>query len=81
MSERLEQFGTPCSQPEPETVGSCGACGGDIYDYELAECDCGKTIHDRCILICETCGIEGCRKCLTEIDNYFYCEECKDANN
>lgn len=50
--------------PEPNTVGICGACGGDIYEYELTTCECGATIHITCRKECLECGAEGCRLCM-----------------
>ncbi len=75
----LEHFGTPCKLTEPNIVGSCEACGGEIYDYELAECtSCGKEIHRDCEVRCITCDGQGCKGCLikdSETLEYF-CEEC-----
>jgi hypothetical protein len=75
----LEHFGTPCILPEPDIVGDCAACGGDMYDYEVVICDtgCGQ-IHSGCSKKCAGCTHEGCTACMIEIEGQPYChKECK----
>lgn len=68
---------------EPDIVGFCWACGGEIYDYELTTCSiCGFDVHVGCIKKCENpdCNEEGCNNCMIEKDGYvFCCEDCIDV--
>lgn len=74
MAERLEHFGTPCYLPEPNIVGHCNACGGDIYDYELTTCECGTEVHTGCMVECGHCERKACKKCMLyddEVGEWF----------
>ena len=62
----LDSYDTRQKTNEPIVVGNCGACGGEMYDYELTECKlCGLTIHTGCVKTCK-CGQDGCSDCLVE---------------
>jgi hypothetical protein len=78
MAETLEHFGTPCELPEPNIVGRCEACGADVYDYERAECECGKVVHTGCIKECanEKCNLKGCKNCMVydSESGEFFCD-------
>ena len=71
-----EIYGTPSAKE----VGTCEACSGVIYDYELDKCknpSCEKRIHHGCADSCDECSGFGCKACLKEIDGLLYCEGCK----
>lgn len=49
----------------PEFIGNCFACGGEIYDYESTQCEgCGNQIHTTCKATCASCKHSGCKDCL-----------------
>ena len=79
MTMRLEYWGHHITVDEPNMVGDCEACGGEIYDYELAICEsCDSQIHIDCRVQC-VCGYEGCRLCMLKIDDEYFCgPECKE---
>ena len=46
---KVEYWGHHIDVPEPNIVGPCYYCKGDIYDYELMKCpECGWMIHKDC---------------------------------
>lgn len=75
-----EMWGHQISVDEPVTAGDCQACGGEVYDYEVTQCElCGNDmIHKGCVKKCFTCGISGCASCIkqSDIDLEDYCQEC-----
>lgn len=78
MSTNLDRFHN--ATPEaPIEVGTCRACSGTIYDYELMRCGgCEEEIHKSCAETCDECGHDGCKACLTETeDGLLLCEACK----
>lgn len=70
---------------EPDIVGNCEACRGEIYDYEETTCDtCEMAIHTSCKKECAQCGHEGCKGCMIyddESGEYFCGDECKEEFN
>lgn len=78
LVEILEHFGGGYPLFEPETVGTCQACSGDIFDYEFAACeDCGE-VHKGCKVECANpeCSHEGCKKCMLYDENTgeYFCD-------
>lgn len=74
---RYEEYqGHIISVDEPKEVGDCAACGGTMYDHEAVMCEsgCGE-VHQDCIVKCEGCGAEGCKKCL-KLNEEDLCEIC-----
>jgi hypothetical protein len=74
-SEILEHFGGGYHRQEPETVGACSGCGGEIYETEVATCEnCDKQIHEGCKVKCAQCGHSGCKSCFvydSELQEHF----------
>ena len=65
MNERLEQFGTPCSEPEPviEKIPCPGLC-------------CDRTIRPSQKIGCDECGYIGCKACMiTNGEGEWFCDE------
>lgn len=77
-----EHFGTPYILPEPDIVGNCNACSGEIYLYELTQChSCDKDIHMSCAVVCP-CSESGCKGCYVKDEDTceYYCSEmCKEV--
>lgn len=46
-----------------EYVGGCIACGGQMYRYEVVQCECGAEVHRGCIVKCANCEGKGCKHC------------------
>jgi len=70
---RLECWGHEINVDEPDIVGECEACGGQIYDYEFSICNCcDSQIHEGCKVECEQCGDKGCKVCYVKDDEDFY---------
>ncbi len=61
-------------------IGSCGACGSEMYEYEVEHCPaCGKLVHKACLSVCKCgdCQADGCKACH---DKGFCHEDCKLAH-
>ena len=90
---KTELWGHIIDVPEPLIVGvCCGACGGDIYDYELTYCPgCDIELHRGCVLDCAQCGEQGCKMCMVNDGSDWYCNssgpnetnqsECREERN
>ena len=81
MSANLDRFSCGVTPTVPDEVGNCEACGGVIYDYELARCRvCDAVIHEGCEKRCDVCGAAGCKCCLweNEEDSFLYCTSCQE---
>ena len=74
----MDRFAMPDGHTEPKEAGSCEACGGVTYDYELITCpSCESPIHKGCQQPCKGCGLHGCSICLAEIGLMeWMCENC-----
>ena len=57
-NDNLEHFGTPCELPESITT-------------EVFDCECGAEITET--IECEFCSHEGCKNCMCEHDEYWFC--------
>jgi hypothetical protein len=79
MEPSLDRFSQGYTPKEPDEVGSCEACSGTVYDYELIECNtCDAQIHKGCSEECDGCGMMGCKSCLKENDEgLLLCENCR----
>ena len=70
--------------PAAAELGTCGVCGGEIYDYaydpddEICCPSCGEDVHPDCKAACYCCGAEGCKRCIPEIHGTPLCEVCAD---
>lgn len=51
-------------EPEPDVIGKCGECSGDMWAIEVATCECGTALHTGCLIECEQCSRRGCSKCI-----------------
>jgi len=79
MSANLDRFACGVTPKVPDEVGSCEACSGAMYDYELTRCgSCDARIHIGCSQECDGCGTMGCKICLKENDEgLLLCENCR----
>ncbi|HUS74327.1 MAG TPA: hypothetical protein VMY06_14800 [Sedimentisphaerales bacterium] len=77
----LDRFACGYTPKIPVEVGSCEACGGVIYDYELEKCEsCDTRIHKGCVEFCDVCSSPGCKCCIKEDpddDGLLKCEACR----
>jgi len=68
-------------EKSPKIIGCCEECGGEMYDYEITQCDCGKEVHKRCMVECANCKSEGCKDCMTydeDLGEWLCGAECKE---
>ncbi len=81
MTEHLQHHGHPCELPEPELVGDCQACGGEMYKHQQTRCVCERIVHQGCLQPCVVCKVWACRGCLIEeSDGNWVCKgECQNA--
>jgi len=80
MSANLDRFSCGYTPKIPVEVGSCEACGGVVYDYELDKCEsCDLRIHHGCAEVCDVCGSTGCKGCVKEDpeEGLLLCEACR----
>jgi len=80
MSCNLDRFSCGYTPKIPVEVGSCEACGGVIYDYELEKCgSCDSRIHHGCAEVCDVCGHVACKLCVKEDpdEGLLLCEACR----
>ena len=69
-------------QNDYESAGGCQVCGGDILKYEYVLCDCNRAVHMGCTETCEHCGHVGCKACMVDTDDGWFClEECQEEYN
>ncbi len=48
-------------------AGSCAACGGQMYQYEVVACPaCGAEVHRGCLVNCAHCNTQGCKDCMIQ---------------
>lgn len=71
-----DRFSIGVTPTMPEEVGTCGACSGVMYDYELRQCPaCGDQVHRGCLHKCDHCAKIGCKSCLEpDTEGNFYCD-------
>lgn len=77
-----EIWGAKVRVPCEEVVGRCEACGGDIYESEEVECDCGRTVHRGCIVQCRACYHMGCKGCMffdQDSAGFYFCGKLDDS--
>lgn len=73
----MDRFQLPNGNDEPNLLGDCPACDEELCEHDAVDCPgdcCGEKVHESCIVEC-FCGYRGCKGCMTEIDDEFYCGE------